>query len=376
MKNIECRVWDTSKPFVTYPKEIRKIYTSIYTKNFRKFNFWINEISSKNLKKINWWLSKPSSRDERVSNLFHNICIFFTLRKMKNINSTILVKTNSSALKEIVLDKIKRKNIQFIVKQENNFFKKMFIFFKEISLLLINMTVIKIKTKKYNLKNLNLLNIYEIEKKTKNYSFYGNFMSDKNFKKKNFQFVPTFISYSPKKIINYIYAKRNFLLKEKFLRYTDVLIIVTEYLNKSLNLDKKFFQINFDKLIIEELSIDTNFRTILLSYVNYFFFKNLAKLDIKINNIIAWNENQLPDKGWSMGVNKFHPKTHYVGYQAATLHPQFFNLSPTDTEYFAGVTPKKIFLVGKKYLPNRIIDIFKKVPVQLNPWDPMGSLAK
>ena len=33
-------------------------------------------------------------------------------------------------------------------------------------------------------------------------------------------------------------------------------------------------------------------------------------------------------------------------------------------------------VIDKKYLPNKIIDIFKKEPVQLNPWDPMGSLAK
>ncbi len=33
-------------------------------------------------------------------------------------------------------------------------------------------------------------------------------------------------------------------------------------------------------------------------------------------------------------------------------------------------------VIDKKYLPNKIIDIFKKEPVQLNPWDPMGSLAR
>ena len=32
-------------------------------------------------------------------------------------------------------------------------------------------------------------------------------------------------------------------------------------------------------------------------------------------------------------------------------------------------------VIDKKYLPNKIIDIYKKEPVQLNPWDPMGSLA-
>ena len=33
-------------------------------------------------------------------------------------------------------------------------------------------------------------------------------------------------------------------------------------------------------------------------------------------------------------------------------------------------------VVDKKYLPKKILSIFEKDPVYLNPWDPMGSLAK
>ena len=32
-------------------------------------------------------------------------------------------------------------------------------------------------------------------------------------------------------------------------------------------------------------------------------------------------------------------------------------------------------VIDKKYLPKRILDIFNKEPIILNPWDPMGSLA-
>ena len=32
-------------------------------------------------------------------------------------------------------------------------------------------------------------------------------------------------------------------------------------------------------------------------------------------------------------------------------------------------------VIDKKYLPKRVVDIFKKEPIALNPWDPMGSLA-
>ena len=33
-------------------------------------------------------------------------------------------------------------------------------------------------------------------------------------------------------------------------------------------------------------------------------------------------------------------------------------------------------VVDKKYLPKNILSIFEKDPEYLNPWDPMGSLAK
>ena len=33
-------------------------------------------------------------------------------------------------------------------------------------------------------------------------------------------------------------------------------------------------------------------------------------------------------------------------------------------------------VVDKKYLPEKIVEIFSKKPIGLDPWDPMGALAK
>ena len=35
----------------------------------------------------------------------------------------------------------------------------------------------------------------------------------------------------------------------------------------------------------------------------------------------------------------------------------------------------KIIVVDKKYLPKKILNLFKKEPVKLAPWDPMGALS-
>jgi bleomycin hydrolase len=33
-------------------------------------------------------------------------------------------------------------------------------------------------------------------------------------------------------------------------------------------------------------------------------------------------------------------------------------------------------VIDKKYLGKKVLDIFDREPVALNPWDPMGSLAR
>ena len=33
-------------------------------------------------------------------------------------------------------------------------------------------------------------------------------------------------------------------------------------------------------------------------------------------------------------------------------------------------------VVNKKYLPKEMVEIFESEPIMLEPWDPMGSLAR
>ncbi len=129
---------------------------------------------------------------------------------------------------------------------------------------------------------------------------------------------------------------------------------------KKIILKRNFQNYNLNDLIKEEFNIDQNFRSILMAYVNYIFFRKLKQNNIKIENIISWHENQLVDKGWSFGIKNNYPSTKFFGYQASTLHPHFFNLCITPEEAKAGVAPKNIILIGKKYKKNRSI-FFKKI---------------
>ncbi len=351
--------WDTRQAFPYYPKQLKDIYKKIYIKNYKKYSLWIDEFSSNNVNNVNWWLSVPASRDERISKLFHNICIFLTLKSIKNKKYKIKVIVGSNELKKLILSNCSS-NIKIKLNSNNNYFKKVLIFSKEILLLLINFILIKIKSKDKNLEKLNnIVDIFEIEKQ-KGHSFYGDFLSNSNFRK-NLKFVPTFLSYSPLTIFKLLENNKNIFFKEKIIKFTDIVLIIKSFFFKNIIFNKnKFLGIDFNSMVKEEMNIDLNFRSILNAYLNFYFFKNLNEKKIRLENVISWFENQIVDKGWSLGVNYFFPKTNFIGYQAATLHPQLFNLSPTKNEFEAKVLPKKIYLVGKKYLQNR--QIFTKKP--------------
>ena len=360
--NLKSIIWDTTKAWPNYPEYYKNIYKQTYLKNYKKYCNWINEIAKNNQKNINWWLSVPASRDERISSLFHKICIFLTLKHSKNTSHELVIITNSRELKKKILNEINLSNIQIKLKSDFNVFKKIWILFRELILLNVNLIIIKIKSKNKVTAKLNIIDIFEIEEK-KNYSFYGNFLK-KNFPKKNYTLVPTFLSLSPIKIYKIFQQKRNLFFKEKEIHFLDILIILKNFLLNSFFLKKNFLNYNFNTLIREEVRIDDNFRSILTAYINYYFFKNLKKKNIEINKVISWFENQIVDKGWSLGLNDFYPNVDFIGYQGATLHPQFFNLSLTQTEVEARTVPKKILLIGKKYLKNRKI-YYKKHNYQI-----------
>jgi len=69
--------WDTTDHYCNYPEIIKKEYRKNYIKYFNKFAYWIDNIAKENGSNLSWWLSTVASRDERESNLYHNICIYF-----------------------------------------------------------------------------------------------------------------------------------------------------------------------------------------------------------------------------------------------------------------------------------------------------------
>ncbi len=343
-------VWDTTKSYFYYPKNIRNYYSEIYNKNYIKYNRWIDKLSKQNLNNHNWWFSKVASRDERVSNLFHNIVIYKSISKFKNFKCKIKIFVDSPELKKL-MDKKKINNIKIMVKNHNYLFEKFYIYIKEFSLIFINLALVKLFFKSNVSKNkkINIVDFFEINQKNQIKKYFGNFIKEKNT---NYFYIPTFLSYSPWNIFRQL-KKKNILLREYYLDFSDILILFFSLFNLKYKTKQKFLNTDFSGLIKDDLNIDSNFRSISLANQNYILFRNLKKRKIQIENIISWNENQIIDKGWSLGITSFFPKVKYIGYSGTTLHPQFFNLSPTNSELLSGVVPKKIYILGNKYLKSR-----------------------
>ena len=342
--------WDTTKSYAYYPKIIKDQYSKTFCENFKEFNLWIDRLSRENCENYNWWFTRLASRDERISSIFHDIVVYFSLTKIIKFKTKIKLITNSKGLK-LLLDKKNFDNVEIELKNYNSITKRTFIFFKEFFILTINIILVKIffKFNRNKKKILNLVDFFEINQNQQIKRYFGNFITGKKI---DYFYVPTFLNYSPKNIISHLNNK-NILLREYFIELKDIYSIIKKIFSKNFRLNHKFKGINFYTLINEELKFDTNLRSIIIAYQNYIFFKNLKKRGFKIKNVISWNENQIIDKGWSLGIKNFYSGANYIGYNGSTLHPQFFNLSPTKSEFISGAIPKKILIISKSYLKNR-----------------------
>ena len=90
-------IWDTTKYFLSYDKNIRKIYISNFKSSRKNYFKIIEKTSKKKFKNIDWWVSPLGERNNYSSQLFHYICILDTLK---------IIKKKKIELKKIISDNI------------------------------------------------------------------------------------------------------------------------------------------------------------------------------------------------------------------------------------------------------------------------------
>ena len=90
-------IWDTTKYFLNYDKEIKNIYVKNFKFSRKNYFRIIEKISKKKSSNIDWWVSPLGERNNFSSELFHYIRIIDTLK---------IIQKKKIYLKKIILDNI------------------------------------------------------------------------------------------------------------------------------------------------------------------------------------------------------------------------------------------------------------------------------
>jgi hypothetical protein len=339
-------IWDTTRNYNNYPEPTKNIYKKIYLKNINKYNSWIDSISKINKDNYNWWFSVCPSRNELDTNLYHYFCIIETL----NYNSIIFKRVilSSFALKK----KLNEKFPHIIFEVDNFSFNRLVLFLKNFFFFILKYIYINLFIFKKKYKNINIASTFVLSVNLK-YNFYKKFFSKIMIKK--IFYIPLFMNFSLKNFSLYVsqyYNKKNIIFTESFLTFGDILrsFFFTFKINKNFLL---FGGNNFNEIIKEEIKKNRYNRSVIQSYLNFFFFKRLKENNIHVNKAVSTFENQIIDKGWQLGVNKYYSACSNYAYQPVSFHPQFQYLYPTNSERISSVLPDEIYVTGKFFLKER-----------------------
>lgn len=349
---------DTTLSPSGYGLAFRKIYFQNYIKLRKKFTNWLDKNGDK--KNFNWWLSIPASRNPNLSKLYHYFCIVESIKSIK--------KADREDIKEFIIDNnnlreilIKQLKCNFLItlrsERKDNFFIKFYQIIKHFIFYIIIFLFSKI------------LNFQRLNKKKK-YVFIDTFLDgndlDKNRyygdklleivkKKNNVLFVPSFfIGMGFINVLKKIFQcsfNDDYLIKESYLRFNDIFKSFVSLIKNEFQ-NKKYLMLNnvdYSKVIYEELKSYKNLAGQISGWQNYLFFKNLKLKNISLKKTINWFENQSLDKGWNFGVQTFFPNASCYGYQGFTYFPQYMCLNPSTLEYDLKIVPHTILTIGKRF---------------------------
>ena len=136
----------------------------------------------------------------------------------------------------------------------------------------------------------------------------------------------------------------NYLFKERFLSFFDIFDTFLYFIKKNKIVLEKNQVCGFDlsEVIRNELNDNMiSYAAAIESILTIKFIRNISKLNIKVKLAIDWFENQINDRGWNYGFNRYFPDVETKGYRG--LIPSDLLLSemyPTEDENINGMLPK------------------------------------
>ena len=360
-------IWDTTKYFLNYDKNIRKIYVNNFKFSRKNYFKIIEKISKKRFDNIDWWVSPLGERNNYSSQLFHHICIIDTLK---------VIQKKKLYLKEIISDNIfliellKKNfpNYNFLLKKKkHNFFYLSFIF-KHIIIFILSKLYQKKKKFLNFKKDLILVDKFVSSTDINQDRYYNNFFDQRKI---NAVYFPTIVNLNIKEIfivIKKIQKSDKYFNKIDLLSFKDFLYSLNFLIRRKKLFIKNIFYNKYDisNLINSEINSNLNLNASIIGIQNYLFAKKLNQNKLSIKKIINWFENTAVDKGLSFGVKKYLKKVELIGYQGFTTYKEFMCLDPLSYEKKFNVIPDKIICIGKNLILAKK-ELFHNIPVKLGP---------
>jgi len=181
-------------------------------------------------------------------------------------------------------------------------------------------------------------------------------------------YLPTFIGvnwYWP--ILRKVRSVSSMLLVDDFLRIVDYLKLFLFPLQKVGPFPTKLSLRNFElvDLIQEEHHRRCADWSKVMAEMNYCFVRRLKQSGVLLLSVLNWHENQVVDRGLTLGVRSFFPGVKVVGYQGWVMGYRTGCQTPTEHEVHAKLTPDSIAVIGKAQA--NLMTTKSAIPVHLAP---------
>ena len=347
--------------------EISQSFNKISYEHRNRFNELVSELSVPHKRNLDWWVQGPASRNAYASPFFHSYCCLCLIDH--------LVGEGKFDFKEVLVSSpvfrklVKRFLIDLGVKNclvrcDSNYavwLKKQYRKYLSVPVLflrkLIQLTLAKITrntTSNFDVsKPFVLIDTFLTPQYVHYDRWYGSFWDNLTDEMKaEVFFVPTIVE-APLGSFYPVYKSlrsdsRNFLIKEDYLKLSDIVYAFCHKLRlkKILVQPAMAFGCDISELVVEEMSTNSDFLTVVESILNYRFIKRLSERGAKLRLAINFFEGQVLDKAWNKALKEFFPDTKRFGYRPYESYPFYLCSYPIPIEKAADVLPDTLAVHG------------------------------
>ena len=349
--------------------EINVLFNNIAKQLRAPFTQMVSDLSKPMQGNIDWWVEGPASRNTLVSPFYHYYCAFHLIDELINKNydiSEIIV--DSFALENILKQFIRAngKSIPIIFKDKRlkSYCKQIIILFVRLPLEIYRRIYQYRCAQKTNhmqkpipKKPLALIDVFVHPGYISKDRYYNGLWENLNNKQRETTFfVPTFSGIPAREILSAYeelrMADRNYLIKEDYLKISDLVYAVGHYLRllKIKISPTIVLGVEISPLVKEELRSMRGYSSAVGGLLNYRFSKRIKEQKTKLRMVIDWFENQVVDKGWNAGFNKFYPDIPTIGCRGYIPSLQYLCSYPSKIEYNSGILPATISVIGKGFI--------------------------